>query len=97
MTVPAAPGREHHHCPENYRRLYFTVVGFLVDTWGIGLKDAFVHNGLSRIELDLLLVHAAGDDELVTVHCRWLRNLYMEVWHGLASMALGHLLKPFAV
>lgn len=43
----------------------FTVVGFLVDTWGIGLKDAFVHKGMSQIKLDLLLAHAGGDDEVV--------------------------------
>ena len=43
----------------------FTAVGFLVDTWGMGLKDAFMHKGLSRIALDQLLAHAAGADELV--------------------------------
>jgi hypothetical protein len=42
----------------------FTAVGFLVDTWGLGLKDAFVHKGLDRILLDQLLAHAAGDDAL---------------------------------
>lgn len=43
----------------------FTAVGFLVDTWGMGLKDAFMHKGLSRIALNQLLAHAAGADELV--------------------------------
>jgi len=43
----------------------FTVVGFLVDTWGFGLKDVFVHKGLSRIALDKLLAYAVGADEAV--------------------------------
>ena len=43
----------------------FTALGFLVDTWGMGLKDAFMHKGLSRIALNQLLAHAAGADELV--------------------------------
>ncbi len=43
----------------------FSAVGFLVDTWGIGLKDAFVHKGMSRLELDYLLAHAVGAEEEV--------------------------------
>jgi len=43
----------------------FTVVGFLVDTWGLGLKDAFLRKGLSRMELGQLLAHATSGDEFV--------------------------------
>jgi len=43
----------------------FTAVGFLVDTMGLGLKDAFAHKGLNRILLEQLLEHAAGGDGLV--------------------------------
>ena len=42
-----------------------TVVGFLVDTWGLGLKDVFVHKGISPMTLDQLLVYAAGEHEMV--------------------------------
>lgn len=42
-----------------------TVVGFLIDTWGLGLKDVFVHKGISQMKLDQLLAFAAGDDEMV--------------------------------
>jgi len=43
----------------------FTAIGFLVDTWGVGLKDAFIKKNLSRIEVDQLLAHAAGANELI--------------------------------
>lgn len=43
----------------------YTAVGFLIDTWGFGLKDAFVHKGISRIELNLVLAHPSGDDKMV--------------------------------
>lgn len=47
----------------------FTVVGFLIDTWGFGLKDAFVHKDLSRIELDNLLARVVDPDEDEVVDC----------------------------
>ncbi len=43
----------------------FTAVWFQVDTWGLGLKDAFMRNGLSSIALDQLLTFTAGADELI--------------------------------
>ena len=43
----------------------FTVVGFLVDIWGLGLKDALLHKGLSRMELDKFVLIADRDSELV--------------------------------
>lgn len=43
----------------------FTAVGLLVDTWGSGLKDAFIHKGLNRFLLDQFLAHAASCSELV--------------------------------
>ncbi len=43
----------------------FTAAVFLIDTWGVGLKDGFAHKGLDRIALDQLLAHAAGADELI--------------------------------
>ncbi len=43
----------------------FTAAVFLVDTWGVGLKDGFGHKRLDRISLDQLLEHAAGADELI--------------------------------
>jgi hypothetical protein len=41
----------------------YTAVGFLVDIWGFGLKDVFVHKGLTRIGLDKLLAHAVDNDD----------------------------------
>jgi hypothetical protein len=43
----------------------FAAVGFLVDTWGVGLKDGFMHKSLSRTELDQLLSMAGRNFELV--------------------------------
>lgn len=42
-----------------------TAVGFLVDLWGFGLKDAFIHTGMSRASLDRLLAKVADDGEWV--------------------------------
>lgn len=39
----------------------YTLVGFLVDICGVGLKDSFVHKGISRLELKYLLEHASSD------------------------------------
>jgi hypothetical protein len=43
----------------------FTAAVFLVDTWGVGLKDGFGHKGLDQISLDQFMAHAAGADELI--------------------------------
>ena len=43
----------------------FTAVGFLVDTWGVGLKDVFMHKGLSRMGLDKLLTHSVDEDKAI--------------------------------
>lgn len=76
-----------------------TVVGFLVDTWGLGLKDVFVHKGMSPMKFDLLLAHAAEDDEMV--HCSLMLAQELVygglVWCGLANMVFKHLSKPFGV
>ena len=58
-----------------------TVVGFLIDTLGLGLKDVFVHKGISPTKLGQLLDHPAGDYEMVNCSLLLAQNL---VYGGLA-------------
>ena len=39
----------------------FTVAGFLVDLWGVGLKDVFLHNRVSLGSLDRVMTQFAKD------------------------------------
>lgn len=68
----------------------YTAAGFLVDTWGLGLKDAYLHKGLSRVALDHLLVRAAGAGELVACPL----PLAQELVYGGLAWARQHGFRP---
>ena len=40
-------------------------MGFLVDLWGFGLKDTFIHTGLSPVSLDRLLAKTADESDWI--------------------------------